>query len=75
MQSDIDAILLKLNALGFCTRYEGDGQTVSFIATHRLHGHFFAYTASVGNEYEAACILAEMCGLEQIQDGSAPPPI
>ena len=55
----------RLNALGFTTRYEGDGQSVSFIATHRLHGHFFAYTGSVGNEYEAVCIVAEMCGLER----------
>jgi hypothetical protein len=63
----INAILLKLNAFGFCTRHEGDGRSVSFIATHRLHGHFFACSASVGNEYEAVCILAEMCGLEPIE--------
>lgn len=69
----IHAILLKLNVLGFCTRYEGDGHSVSFIATHRLHGHFFAYTGSVGNEYEAVCILAEMCGLETIEAEDAAP--
>jgi hypothetical protein len=67
MESAIHAILLRLNAIGFCTRYEGDGESVSFVATHRLHGHFFAYTACVGNEYEAACVLAEMCGLEPIE--------
>ena len=66
VERTIRTILIRLNALGFCTRYEGDGQSVSFIATHRLGGHFFAYTASVGNEYEAVCILAEMCGLEPI---------
>jgi hypothetical protein len=66
IEEAIQAILLKLNATGFCTRYEGDGEFVSLVATHRLHGHFFAYRGSVGNEYEAACILAEMCGLEQI---------
>ncbi len=64
----IQEILLRLNALGFCTRYEGDGQSIRFVATHRLHGHFFAYSAAVGNEYEAACILAEMCGLEPIEE-------
>jgi hypothetical protein len=68
----IDAILLKLNALGFTTRYEGDGRTISFIATHRLHGHFFAYTASMGQEYEAVAIVADMCGLDPIEDGAEP---
>jgi hypothetical protein len=67
VEAAIDAILLRLNALGFTTRYEGDGRSVSFIATHRLHGHFFAYTAGIGNEYEAACIVAEMCGLEPVE--------
>lgn len=72
MEEAIDTILLRLNALGFCTRYEGDGQSVSFVATHRLHGHFFAYTAPIGQEYEAACIVAEMCGLEPIESDDAP---
>ena len=52
-----------------------DQAVVGLMAREILHGHFFAYTASAGNEYEAACILAEMCGLEPIQeDDPAEPP-
>ncbi len=67
MDSAILAICFHLNILGFYIRYEGDGQAVTFTATHRLNGHFFAYSARPDNAYEAVCMLAEMCGLRQFE--------
>lgn len=67
MDSAIQAILFQLNILGFAVRYEGDCHEVTFIATHRLAGHFYAYTADPNNAYDAVCILADMCGLEEFE--------
>lgn len=65
LHAAVQQILRKINAAGFAVRYEGDGRAVSFVATHRLLGHFFAHTCSPGNEHEAVCILAEICGVEE----------
>lgn len=67
MEPAIRDILFQLNILGYHVRCEGDGWEVTFIATHRLAGHFFAYTAGPDSAYEAVCILAEMCGLEEFE--------
>lgn len=65
MDVAIHFILLYLNQLGFHVRYHGDGRCVTFVATHRLAGHFFAYTAPADDAYQAICMLAEMCGLDR----------
>lgn len=67
MEPAVRAILFQLNVLGYAVRYEGDGREVSFVATHRLGGQFFAYTVQPENVYDGVCMLAEMCGVEQLE--------
>ncbi len=65
VEAAVRDVLIRINALGFAVRCEGDGREVTFTATHRQAGHFFACTGPAGAEYDTVCRLGEMCGLTE----------